>query len=198
MNPNAPYYILDIMGRPGLVALDAHFAADARTDYGILDWPLKMAGLVQGESPHKSLDFGMHQLGDYRWAIHAVPHSMGDYLEGLISKAGELSIDSYYDLHFLGDRLMYVRQPCLDGDIEEHFFLHLHPVELSDLPEGSRRYGSEGLDFHFRDYGVKDKDLCVAMRALPQYPIESIATGQYRFGDYRTIWTAWISPPPAT
>ena len=198
MNPNAPYYILDIMGRPGLVALDAHFAADARTDYGILDWPLKMASLVQGKSPHVRLDFGTHELGDYRWAMHAVPHSMGGYLEGLIAKAGEPSSDSFYDLHFLGNRLMYVRRPCLDGDIEEPFLLHLHPVDLSDLPEGSRRHEFENLDFHFQDYGVKDKDLCVAMRTLPQYPIGSIYAGQYRLGDGREIWAEWISPPPAT
>ena len=198
MNPNAPYYILDIMGRPGLVSLDAHFAADARTDYGVLDWPLKMAGIVQGESPHVSLDFGMFRLGDYRWAMHAVPHSMGTYLEGLLSKAGEPSIDSFYDLHFLDDKIMYARQPCLDDDIEDSFLLHLHTAELSDLPEGSRKRGFDNLDFHFWDYGVKDDDLCVAMRALPQYPIESIYAGQYRMEDGRTIWTEWIWTPPQT
>ena len=84
-------------------------------------------------------------------------------------------------------------RPCLDRDIEEYFFLHLHPVAPGDLPEGRRRHGFDNLDFHFRDYGVKDNHLCVAMRTLPQYPIESIRTGQYTIEDGRPIWGAELA-----
>ena len=191
-----PHYLVDILGQPGLVALDTHFASQGRTDYGVLDWPHRVASLVQGKPPYVRLDWGIWGIGEYRWAMHAVPHGMGDHLEGLISKAGEPSSDSYYDLYFDGDRIMYVRRPCLDSDTEEFFFLHLHPVAPGDLPEGRKRYGFDNLDFHFRDYGVKDNHLCVAMRTLPQYPVESIRTGQYRVEDGRPIWNAEISALP--
>ena len=191
-----PYYLVDILGQPGLVALDTHFASQGRTDYGVLDWPLRMASLVQGKPPYVRLDWGIWRIGEYRWAMHAVPHGMGGYLEGLIAKAGEPSSDSFYDLYFDGSRIMYVRRPCLDSDIEEFFFLHLHPVAPGDLPEGRKRHGFDNLDFHFRDYGVKDNHLCVAMRTLPQYPIASIRTGQYTVEDGRPIWNAEITPLP--
>ena len=193
-NARQPYYLLDILGQPGLVSLDTHFALYGRTDYGVLDWPLKTASIVQGGSPYIRLDWGVSHVWDYRWVMHAVPYSMGDYLEGLISKAGEPIRDSFYDLYFLGDKLMYVRRPCLDSDIEEFFFLHLAPVELGDLPEGRRRHGFDNLDFHFRDYGVKNRNLCVAVRTLPQYRIKWVGTGQYQIRGGHRIWETDLHP----
>ena len=45
-NPMQPYYILDIMGHPGLVSLETRTALTARSDYGVLRWPEQVAALV--------------------------------------------------------------------------------------------------------------------------------------------------------
>ncbi len=182
------YYLLDVLGQSGLVSLDTHAALHGRTDYGVLHWPLKAASLVQGGAPYIRLDVGTKHMTAYRWIIHAVPQGMGNHLDKLVSNGGEPLGDSFYDLYFRGDKLMYVRRPCLDSDIEDFFFLHLFPVELSELPEGRREYGFDNLDFHFHDHGVKSGDLCVAVRTLPEYGLERVDTGQYVMGTGRRIW----------
>ena len=189
-----PYYLLDFLGQPGLVSLDPHVASNGRTDYSVLHWPLRAASLVQGGIPYMRLDAGTTHMADYGWIIYAMPHGMGNYLDKLMSNAGEPTLESFYDLHFLGDKLMYVRQPCADSDIEDFFFLHLTAVEPSDLPEGRKGHGFDNLDFQFRDYGVKNGDLCVAVRPLPPYRLESVGTGQYVMGEGRQIWRASFHP----
>lgn len=187
-DPLQPYYIVDIMGQPGYVSLDTHIELAGRADYGILDLPHKIASFIQGKAPHRRIDWGMNHLGDYRWVVHAVPHNMGQYLERLVSKAGEPVRDAFFDLHFDGDRLMYVRRPCLDDEIEAHFFLHLWPEQDSDLPPDWLPLRFQEMGFAFWDQGIKSGDLCVAVRWLPQYPVKWIFTGQYLMASGRTIW----------
>ena len=187
-NPRRPYYILDFKGQPGLVSLETHIGLTARTEYSVLGLPHKVASLVQGETPHVRIDWGMVELGDYRWAIHAVPHNMGDHLEGLISEAGKPVRNSFFDVYFDGNKIMYAKRPCIKEDVENWFFLHLAPVRETDLPESRKPHGFDNLDFHFRDYGVRNKRVCVAVRTLPQYPIKWISTGQYIMEDGTRIW----------
>ena len=119
---------------------------------------------------------------------------MGDYLERLASEAGEPVRDAFFDVHFDGQRLIYIREPCLDDEIEEHFFLHLWPVEDSDLPPDRQPWKFQNMDFAFGDYGIKSGDLCVAARWLPQYPVKWIITGQYLMASGRPIWKADFYP----
>ena len=193
-DPKQPYYIVDIMGRPGYIFLDAHIELVGRMDYGILSLPHKVANFVQGKTPHRRIDWGMFHLGDYRWTIHAVPHNMGDYLEKLVSEAGEPVRDSFFDLYFDEEKLIYVREPCLEDEIEEHFLLHLWPVENSDLPPDSRPWKFQNMDFAFSDYGIKNNDLCVAVRKLPQYPVKWVYAGQYVMGGGKIIWETDFYP----
>ena len=183
-NSLQPYYILDIMGHPGLVSLEAHTALNARSDYDILRLPAKIAAWVQGESPYVRLDWGMLDLGNYRWAIHAVPYNMADYLKKIMSEAGQPVRESFFDVHYDGNKLTYVKHPCEEGDIEEHFLLHFVPHNKGNIPAARKRagFGFVNYDFHFRDWGVKEGNVCVAIRSLPQYRLAWIKTGQYPRG----------------
>lgn len=187
-NPMQPYYILDFMGRPGLVSLETHTALNARSDYGVLRLPAKVAAWVQGENPHVSVDSGMRELGDYRWAIHAVPYNMADYLKKMVSEAGQPVRESFFDVHYDGEKLTYVRNSCEESDIEEFFFLHFVPRDKGNLPAERKRWGFVNYDFLFQDWGVKDGNVCVAIRHLPQYRLHWISTGQYLVGGGPRIW----------
>ena len=91
-------------------------------------------------------------------------------------------IVSGFDVHLDGDRLVYVKEECGAEDVDAWFFLHLYPVDEADLPDRRRRHGFDNLDFVFERYGRRGRGRCVAVRALPDYGIASIHTGQYMPG----------------
>ena len=111
--------------------------------------------------------------------------------------AGEPSVRAVWDLYWDENTLTYVRAPCRRGDKAAGFFLHIAPVEVSDLPPGSRRRGFENRDFYFDWYGVRLDGKCLAKVPLPGYPIAGIRTGQYNpvdayeFGEGQ-IWRAYL------
>ena len=75
--------------------------------------------------------------------------------------------------------LIYVKEPCAEEDVRAKFFLHLSPVDASDLPEEREQYGFDNLDFEFADWGDRQGERCIAFRYLPDYPIASVRTGQF-------------------
>ena len=87
-----------------------------------------------------------------------------------------------FDAYLDGDRLVYVKEDCGGGDVDGRFFLHLYPVDEADLPEHRRRHGFDNLDFAFEMYGLRGGGRCAAVRALPEYGIVSIHTGQFVHG----------------
>ena len=179
-DPREPYYLLDFGGYPGWISLRPHRVLVARGDYDVLRWAHRVATWVQGGSPHRDGDRGLGflALGNYRWAIHAVPYNLGQYLQDLVAAAGERIGDGFFRVHSDGAKLTYVRRQCEDEDTKDKFFLHFHPMDESDLPPGGTHpYQKE--DFYFSDWGVRDGALCVMVRTVPQYPIKRILTGQY-------------------
>ena len=89
--------------------------------------------------------------------------------------------------------LAYVREPCAEEDIQARFFLHLNPVDRNDLPEERREFGFDNLNFHFARWGLRQGERCVALRPLPDYPIASVATGQ--FTERGEVWIAEFPLP---
>ena len=92
---------------------------------------------------------------------------------------------------------------CRPDDTDEKFFLHLIPVDDSDLSGHRRQYGFDNLDFEFRRRGLLAGGMCLAEVRLPGYPIAEIRTGQFT-GEGR-LWEGAIvvagpggegSPPP--
>ena len=187
-NPLQPYYILDFLGAPGLVSLAAHTALVARSDYDVLHWPRRVAALVQKGAPHVDVDWGIHALGSYRWAIHAVPHHMGEHLQGVLAAAGERIGDGVFEVYQDGAKLTYVRRRCDAEDTKQPFFLHIHPAHEGDLPPRSKPHGFQNEDFQFADWGVREGTLCVAVYTLPTYPIGHLLTGQYLSSTGEQTW----------
>ena len=92
---------------------------------------------------------------------------------------------STFDMYLNGTRLVYVKEECSHEDVDTPFFLHLHPVDIADLGPHRRPHGYDNLDFVFWRYGFRGNGRCAAERALPDYGIASIDTGQYVPGEGR-------------
>ena len=89
---------------------------------------------------------------------------------------------------YLGDRtLFYVKASCVQKDAQAPFFVHVRPARIGDLPRSRRLHGFDTLDFRFGgfdthwNYAASDffDGVCMATLKLPDYPVASIATGQY-------------------
>ena len=91
-----------------------------------------------------------------------------------------------YNLHIQDHTLHYSKQPCAPADTELRFFLHIHPWDVNDLRESRRIHGFDNLDFDFHEHGSLADNRCDIRRALPEYPINRIDTGQF-------IWDASTS-----
>lgn len=121
-----------------------------------------------------------------------------DALAALASgSAGAPAARSTFDLYFRDGALLYHRAPCAEEDLEARFFLHLFPAAPADLPGERREHGFENRDFDFGEHGARQGGECLALVALPDYPLAGLRTGQYRPGEGEA-WGAEITlPPPA-
>ena len=93
--------------------------------------------------------------------------------------AGEPLASAVFDIHRDGDALVYVKEGCTGEEAGAAFFLHVVPVDPADLPADRVRHGFDNLDFELWQRGGRVGERCVAVVALPDYPIASILTGQY-------------------
>ena len=96
----------------------------------------------------------------------------------LVVQPDKRIIISDFDVYLDGNRLIYVKEECRPDDTRAQFFLHVIPVDESDLPEYRRQYGFENRDFNQRGVEIGDHR-CAIRRQLPAYPIRHIRTGQY-------------------
>ena len=90
---------------------------------------------------------------------------------------------SHFDIYLRDNALTYLKAPCVFGDADARFFLHIFPADSADLPAVRREFGFANLDFHFANHGAFAGDICVASLDLPDYPTERIRTGQFVSGE---------------
>ena len=109
-----------------------------------------------------------------------------DMYNSVASEAPSVAAD--YNLYLRDDALYYAKRPCSPADTEAKFFLHIYPTNAADLPAYSGVL--ENLDFDFINYGFLTDDRCIIRRALPEYPIERIHTGQFVYPDGGVVWDA--------
>ncbi len=101
-------------------------------------------------------------------------------------------VRSVFDVYVDRDKLFYVKELCGGEDLGRRFSLHVLPVNETDLPDGSKPHGFENLDFSFYMHGVRFDGKCMAIVPLPEYEIDSIRTGQFK---YKTkIWEFTFLP----
>ena len=88
--------------------------------------------------------------------------------------SGEPLVRSAWRIHRNGNTLTYLRDGCPEMEYAgRRFFLHVRPVDASNLPPGR--------DFDNRDFpfGARIDGNCIAVARLPDYPIASIHTGLF-------------------
>ena len=96
-----------------------------------------------------------------------------------IQKAGEPIIRSIFDVYFDKASLIYMKELCTQKEESSRLFLHVVPVDVSDLPESRKKFGFDKLDFYFDMYGGNvGGGRCLAQVTLPEYPIAKISTGE--------------------
>ena len=127
-------------------------------------------------------DDGLVWSGRYSVAAAAAVAAARDLLE----KGVQPTVSSVFDVYIDDGALIYVKPSCTDADRDARFFLHVNPVDVSDLPENRKESGFDNLDFNFSDRGVESDGDCFAFVALPAYEIAKISTGQYT--PDRLVW----------
>ena len=108
--------------------------------------------------------------------------------------AAEPLVRSAYNIWRDGRLLTYVRDECPRDDVAEDgpcFFLHVVPVDASDILPWYRTYGFENLDFFLQRGLARIDGDCVAVAVLPDYPIAAVRTGQLT--DEGVLWEAEIA-----
>ena len=133
----------------------------------------------------------LHEADAYRAALAA---ARGVYERR--ARQGLPIIASAFAVYHLDDALLYVGEGerCAAEGRRRKFFLHVHPQDVNDLPEGQRRVGFANLDFQ-RDRNWTRAGRCFALRYLPAFPIAEIRTGQFvkRYG-FEPLWEGRFSP----
>ena len=112
----------------------------------------------------------------------------GEWLSGIF--VGEPEVRAVFDVRVRENRLVYSRTPCARTDAQPNFFLHVFPVDESDLPDDRKRHGFANLDFGF-ERGMWADKTCAAVVALPDWEVARVATGQF-VNDYSKLWGANI------
>ena len=120
--------------------------------------------------------------------------SAEDYLAHLVGDS-EPAISLGYEVYLVDGDLIYAKQECTAADTDAEFFLHIHPVDAADLPIHRKQHGFDNLDFVF-SRSARYGDMCVVSRALPDYAIDEIKTGQFvrTDGGHEHLWEGTISP----
>ena len=127
--------------------------------------------------------------------------------EYLANRVGERlpAIRSGFDVYLVENRLVYVKEPCGQEDVDAPFFLHLDAVVPDDLPDHRKRYGFDDLGFRLDVHGdgriewagpgTRIGGTCLAEVPLPEYGIAAIRTGQLvaaEGGSRRHVWEGEI------
>ena len=108
----------------------------------------------------------------------------------------ELLTRAHFDIYGRDRNLYYIKENCAASDLDAVFFLHIYPVQASDLPARIQQYGFQNMDYSFASRGRRTGARCAAFIELPQYAIATIHTGQY-LPDGTRLWEAKFAPPPA-
>ena len=100
-----------------------------------------------------------------------------------------------FDIYRDGDALVYLREPCVDEDIEADFGIDVYPYDSADLPPDRRRDRFDVRTFGLWDHGARVGERCVAVVPLPDYPVAGVRTGQVARTGWR--WRVEFAVTPA-
>ncbi len=174
-----PYYIVRH------AAIHRYKAVSRLTDieesYRPLAYAYRVAALLQTHGAYRIWDQGVKIS---LWQIYDNAGNRiwlnGDTLDirQIVADADNPLIRSDFDVYLSNRRLIYINERCSASDLDNSFFLAVFPLDAADLPQARKPHGFDNLDFEFVDYGFGSAERCIAVRDLPEYPIERIHTGQ--------------------
>ena len=107
------------------------------------------------------------------------------------ARAGAPAARARFDVYVDDQRITHVREPCVFGDMEARFFLHLAPADSADLPPARKRAGFDNRDFAFGERGGLFDGKCVAVSHIP-FPLREVHTGQYT--STGPVWSVTARP----
>ena len=149
------------------------------------------AQTILARIPHSPHPHGQFVSGNAVWrtdiniaARAAAPVIHSDILAG---DYGPPVAQSRFNLYISDNALTYLKAPCTESDTHARFFLHITPVDPTDLTAANRERGFANLDFQFTDHGTYAGNICVATIDLPRYPLDRIHTGQFVSGE-GSLW----------
>ena len=169
----------------GAPLASTYFLAGAITQFE--DAPFSVRGLIdRDERRRQRAEFLLSRIR-FEGTSLLTPHNRRAFLydralydaqyEEYEKMLGDPLISSDYNVYFKDDQLLYIRDECKNIDLI--FFLHVFPVDVSQLPAASQQHGYENLDFSFAHFADKTSLKCTAIIQLPEYDIARIRTGQY-------------------
>ena len=110
-------------------------------------------------------------------------------------------IDPAFSVSLSGKFLSYVhKDDCRRVNLSTPFFVHVTPVDETDLPEDRARYGFDNRDFTAPSLLQGGWNTCTFKIRLPDYAIRHIHTGQYvkevkdGVESYVHLWETHIDP----
>ena len=107
------------------------------------------------------------------------PHSVGEERPKFSVAAGTRIIQSDFDVYLEGRELVYHKADCGPADRAASFFLHVTPVDETDLPRRRVEHGFDNQDFRNPSKFRVNEFGCTRTVQLPTYAIRRIRTGQY-------------------
>ena len=158
-----------------------------------------LAAVELPDYPLKEIRTGQHIPGQGDlWSIELVAAPDYDQLrvDYAALAAAEPAARNYFDLYWRDSRLFYLRETCA-ADTAADFFLHIVPVDVTDLPADRRDAGFAHAGFAFARQGGHFDGKCLAAVTLPDYPggIKEMRTGQFVPGQ-GDLWSVELRAAP--
>ena len=121
------------------------------------------------------------------WEAEFTPAQAGVRREEDRAAVPRRTVRSVFDVVLDGRRLIYRKAACRPADLQARFFLHVTPVDETDLPASRFLYGFDNLDFSSRLTFRVNEFGCTTRKRLPAYAIRHLRTGQYVPG-HGSLW----------
>ena len=99
---------------------------------------------------------------------------------------------SHFDFHIVGNRLVYLRKPCIPTDTYRalRMSVRIVPVDSDDLPSHRKRLGHDDRYYRFYRQATFLDEGCLSSVPLPDYPIARIRVRQAMLdenGEWQTL-----------
>ncbi len=117
---------------------------------------------------------------------HITPEGIEEITRSALSTEPVFRSD-FFTVHLYQNMVVYYRESCSGEHLREKFFLHVYPVDAAVL--SNARYVNWA--FYLYSNPIDSDGRCVAIALLPDWPVSSVHTGQFRGS--RGFWSARFS-----